>query len=184
MTTKYLIQLVIVYNFNNNYFCLGYNACILAYGQTGSGKTYTMMGSPEELGLIPKICESMFARMKVGIENGTSYKVNVSYLEIYNERVKDLLGLKNATHTLRVREHKINGPYVENLSQHSVSNYEEIKKYIEKGNLLRTTATTKMNDTSSRSHAIFTITFTQAEFLHDMPRETVSKINLVDLAGR
>ncbi|KAL5283822.1 KIF16B family protein [Megaselia abdita] len=161
----------------------GYNACVFAYGQTGSGKTFTMMGAEGNLGLIPRICEALFNRMKIGQESGTGYKTHVSYLEIYNERVKDLLGLQTKTHGLRVREHKMLGPYVENLSQHNVGDYDEILECINRGNIQRTTASTNMNDTSSRSHAIFTITFVQAVFMNDMPSETVSKIHLVDLAG-
>ncbi|XP_031637140.1 kinesin-like protein Klp98A isoform X2 [Contarinia nasturtii] len=161
----------------------GYNACVFAYGQTGSGKTFTMMGHDEEAGLIPRICKEMFNRMKVGQKSGTGYKTNVSYLEIYNERVKDLLGPTNGNNTLRVREHRQLGPYVEGLSQHPVSDYMEIQDCIDRGNMYRTTASTKMNDTSSRSHAIFTITFVQAIFMNNTPSETVSKIHLVDLAG-
>ncbi|XP_050341543.1 kinesin-like protein Klp98A [Bactrocera neohumeralis] len=161
----------------------GYNACVFAYGQTGSGKTFTMMGTPDNPGLIPRICQELFARMRVGQESGTGYKTHASYLEIYNERVKDLLGPHSAGHGLRVREHRTLGPYVENLSQHAVSNFEEIQECIARGNIQRTTASTNMNDTSSRSHAIFTITFVQAVFMNDMPSETVSKIHLVDLAG-
>lgn len=94
----------------------------------GSGKTFTMMGAPETQGLIPRICKEMFIRMKVGQKSGTVYKTNVSYLEIYNERVKDLLGSSSSTgHALRVREHPAQGPYVENLSQHPVTNFEEIQ---------------------------------------------------------
>lgn len=102
---------------------------MFAYGQTGSGKTFTMMGSAEALGLIPRICKEMFDRMKFGQQSGTGYKTNVSYLEIYNERVKDLLGSSSsiAGHGLKVREHQTLGPYVEDLSQHPVVNYEEIK---------------------------------------------------------
>lgn len=85
------------------------------------------MGTKNEPGLIPKICKSMFARMKMGQEIGTGYQTNVSYLEIYNERVMDLLGINSNGHSLRVREHRTTGPYVEHLSQHSVSNYEEIQ---------------------------------------------------------
>uniref|UniRef100_A0A1A9WYT0 Kinesin motor domain-containing protein n=1 Tax=Glossina brevipalpis TaxID=37001 RepID=A0A1A9WYT0_9MUSC len=161
----------------------GYNACVFAYGQTGSGKTFTMMGTPDNPGLIPKICQEMFARMRVGQESGTGYKTQASYLEIYNERVKDLLGAHSVGHGLRVREHRSLGPYVENLSQHSVANFDEIQECITRGNIQRTTASTNMNDTSSRSHAIFTITFVQAVFMNDMPSETVAKIHLVDLAG-
>lgn len=161
----------------------GYNACVFAYGQTGSGKTFTMMGTAEAQGLIPRICRSLFGRMKLGLEEGTGYKTQCSYLEIYNERVKDLLGPSNAGHGLRVREHRSLGPYVENLSQHPVSDYAEIQNCMIQGNIQRTTASTNMNDTSSRSHAIFTITFVQARYLNGLPSETVSKIHLVDLAG-
>lgn len=167
----------------------GYNACVFAYGQTGSGKTYTMMGNSNDLeqqGLVPRICRSLFNRMKVGQEEGTGYisfKTEVSYLEIYNERVRDLLGPQNIGHALRVREHRLHGPYVENLSQHPVTDFNEIHRCMTKGNQERTTAATNMNDTSSRSHAIFTITFVQAAFTNNIPSETVSKIHLVDLAG-
>lgn len=141
------------------------------------------MGTPDAPGLIPRICREMFTRMKLGAEAGTGYKTHVSYLEIYNERVKDLLGSANSGHALKVREHRTTGPYVENLSQHPVIDYKEIQHCIDRGNTLRTTASTNMNDTSSRSHAIFTITFVQAVFMDKMPSETVSKIHLVDLAG-
>ena len=162
----------------------GYNVCVFAYGQTGSGKTYTMMGSENDRGLIPRICESMFLKMVEGRSKveGTTYKVEVSYLEIYNERVKDLLK-KNSTHNLKVREHPSQGPYVQDLSKHLVMEYRDILRLMEQGNDLRTTAATNMNDTSSRSHAIFTITFVQAGYLSGMPYETLSKIHLVDLAG-
>jgi kinesin family member 16B len=161
----------------------GYNACVFAYGQTGSGKTYTMMGSAEMQGLIPRICKALFGRMKLGQGEGTGYKTQVSYLEIYNERVRDLLGPASVGHGLRVREHRVLGPYVENLSQHPVADFGEIQQCMVQGNHLRTTASTNMNDTSSRSHAIFTITFVQAGYHDGMPSETVSKIHLVDLAG-
>lgn len=107
----------------------------------------------------------------------------MSYLEIYNERVKDLLRNVSSEHNLRVREHPTKGPYVENLSKHLVMDYGEIRALMEKGNEIRTTASTNMNDTSSRSHAIFTITFVNAGFCNGVPHETVSKIHLVDLAG-
>lgn len=88
-----------------------------------------MMGSSDAQGLIPRICKEMFDRMKFGQQSGTVYRTNVSYLEIYNERVKDLLGNSSSSggHGLRVREHRTLGPYVEELSQHPVANYEEIK---------------------------------------------------------
>ena len=103
-------------------------------------------------------------------------------MEIYNERVKDLLR-KNSDHNLKVREHPVSGPYVQNLSKHLVMDYNDILALMETGNNIRTTASTNMNDTSSRSHAIFTIKFVNAGFCQGIPHETVSKIHLVDLAG-
>ncbi|XP_072565606.1 kinesin-like protein KIF16B isoform X4 [Paramormyrops kingsleyae] len=163
----------------------GYNACIFAYGQTGSGKSYTMMGNPGDVGLIPRICEGLFSRISdMSRWDEASFRTEVSYLEIYNERVRDLLRRKSTkTFNLRVREHPKDGPYVEDLSKHLVQNYGDVEDLMEAGNINRTTASTGMNDVSSRSHAIFTINFTQAKFDAEMPCETVSKIHLVDLAG-
>ncbi|XP_051560897.1 kinesin-like protein KIF16B [Myxocyprinus asiaticus] len=163
----------------------GYNACIFAYGQTGSGKSHTMMGIPGDVGLIPRICEGLFSRISgMTRRDEASFRTEVSYLEIYNERVRDLLRRKMAkTFNLRVREHPKEGPYVEDLSKHLVQNYSDVEELMEAGNINRTTASTGMNDASSRSHAIFTINFTQAKFDAEMPSETVSKIHLVDLAG-
>uniref|UniRef100_A0A3Q1FTU6 Kinesin family member 16B n=1 Tax=Acanthochromis polyacanthus TaxID=80966 RepID=A0A3Q1FTU6_9TELE len=163
----------------------GYNACVFAYGQTGSGKSYTMMGTPGDAGLIPRICEGLFSRISDATRwDEASFRTEVSYLEIYNERVRDLLRRKSTqTYNLRVREHPKDGPYVEDLSKHLVQNYSDVEELMEAGNINRTTASTGMNDVSSRSHAIFTINFTQAKFDAEMPSETVSKIHLVDLAG-
>ncbi|XP_044599491.1 kinesin-like protein Klp98A isoform X2 [Cotesia glomerata] len=163
----------------------GYNACVFAYGQTGSGKTFTMMGSPESQGLIPRICKTLFARMAAGKDTGASYRTEVSFLEIHNERVRDLLRPdQTPSHSLKVREHPKRGPYVQNLSNHLVYDYSDIQECMVRGNTHRTTASTNMNDVSSRSHAIFTITFVQAGFSEgNMPSETVSKVHLVDLAG-
>ncbi|XP_069385628.1 kinesin-like protein KIF16B isoform X4 [Paralichthys olivaceus] len=163
----------------------GYNACVFAYGQTGSGKSYTMMGNPGDAGLIPRICEGLFSRILEATRwDEASFRTEVSYLEIYNERVRDLLRRKSTqTYNLRVREHPKDGPYVEDLSKHLVQNYSDVEELMEAGNINRTTASTGMNDVSSRSHAIFTINFTQAKFDAEMPSETVSKIHLVDLAG-
>ncbi|XP_051648627.1 kinesin-like protein KIF16B isoform X2 [Manacus candei] len=163
----------------------GYNACVFAYGQTGSGKSYTMMGNAGDAGLIPRICEGLFSKISEKTKrNEASFRTEVSYLEIYNERVRDLLRRKSSkTNNLRIREHPKEGPYVEDLSKHLVQNYTDVEELMEAGNINRTTAATGMNDVSSRSHAIFTINFTQAQFDSEMPCETVSKIHLVDLAG-
>ncbi|KAG7462869.1 hypothetical protein MATL_G00189270 [Megalops atlanticus] len=163
----------------------GYNACVFAYGQTGSGKSYTMMGNPGDSGLTPRICDGLFSRI-AGMKqwDKASFHTEVSYLEIYNEHVRDLLRRKSAkTFNMRVREHPKTGPYVEGLTKHLVQSYSDVEQLMKVGNSNRTTASTGMNDVSSRSHAIFTISFTQAKFDAEMPCETVSKIHLVDLAG-
>nr|XP_057915131.1 uncharacterized protein kif16bb isoform X2 [Doryrhamphus excisus] len=161
----------------------GFNACVFAYGQTGSGKSYTMMGHTEEKGLIPRICEGLFSNIseRSSVDCNVSFRTEVSFMEIYNERVRDLLQKEGGG--LRVREHPRDGPYVENLSKHVVHSYRNMEELIVAGNTKRITASTGMNDCSSRSHAIFTISFTQAWFDAELPREMLSKIHLVDLAG-
>ncbi|XP_070125773.1 kinesin-like protein KIF1A isoform X30 [Equus przewalskii] len=164
----------------------GYNVCIFAYGQTGAGKSYTMMGKQEkdQQGIIPQLCEDLFSRINEMTNDNMSYSVEVSYMEIYCERVRDLLNPKNKGN-LRVREHPLLGPYVEDLSKLAVTSYNDIQDLMDSGNKARTVAATNMNETSSRSHAVFNIIFTQKR--HDaetnITTEKVSKISLVDLAG-
>uniref|UniRef100_A0A671LVL8 plus-end-directed kinesin ATPase n=1 Tax=Sinocyclocheilus anshuiensis TaxID=1608454 RepID=A0A671LVL8_9TELE len=164
----------------------GYNVCIFAYGQTGAGKSYTMMGKQEkdQEGIIPLLCEDLFTKISANNDNSMSYSVEVSYMEIYCERVRDLLNPKNKGN-LRVREHPLMGPYVEDLSKLAVTSYNDIQDLMDSGNKARTVAATNMNETSSRSHAVFNIIFTQKR--HDSgtdnTSEKVSKISLVDLAG-
>lgn len=164
----------------------GYNVCIFAYGQTGAGKSYTMMGKQEEgqEGITPMVCEDLFRRIKGCIDESMQYTVEVSYMEIYCERVRDLLNPKNKVN-LRVREHPLFGPYVEDLSKLAVTSYQDIKDLMDEGNKARTVAATNMNETSSRSHAVFTIIFTQTKYdeMTNLTTEKVSKISLVDLAG-
>uniref|UniRef100_A0A914KZY6 Kinesin-like protein n=2 Tax=Meloidogyne incognita group TaxID=654580 RepID=A0A914KZY6_MELIC len=163
----------------------GYNVCIFAYGQTGSGKSYTMMGKVndlEEMGMIPRLCRDLFNRISENRENQQlNYTVEVSYMEIYCEKVKDLLCPKNEN--LKVREHPVLGPYVEDLEKVAVCSYEDIFEVMDAGNKARTVAATNMNSTSSRSHTIFTIVLTQRECVNNLDTEKVSKISLVDLAG-
>ncbi|XP_034001186.1 kinesin-like protein KIF1B isoform X6 [Trematomus bernacchii] len=166
----------------------GYNVCIFAYGQTGSGKSYTMMGRQDEgqEGIIPMLCEDLFFKINDEDNNKEelAYSVEVSYMEIYCERVRDLLNPKNKAN-LRVREHPLLGPYVEDLSKLAVTSYTDIADLMDAGNKARTVAATNMNETSSRSHAVFTIVFTQKKHdsESDLSTEKVSKISLVDLAG-
>lgn len=164
----------------------GYNVCIFAYGQTGAGKSYTMMGKQEENqeGVIPMICDDLFRRIQQTETIDLKYSVEVSYMEIYCERVRDLLNPKNKGN-LKVREHPLLGPYVEDLSKLAVTSYQDIHDLIDEGNKARTVAATNMNETSSRSHAVFTIFFTQKrkDKMTSLETEKVSKISLVDLAG-
>jgi kinesin family protein 13 len=162
----------------------GYNACIFAYGQTGSGKSYTMMGTLDQKGLIPRLCDSLFDGIKSNDDEDTSFTVEVSYMEIYNEKVRDLLDPKGR-HNLRVREHNILGPYVDGLSTLAVSSFEDIDALMSEGNKSRTVAATNMNSESSRSHAVFNMILTQTlvDRATSVQGEKVSKMSLVDLAG-
>lgn len=168
----------------------GYNVCVFAYGQTGSGKSYTMMGKPddpEHMGLSPRLCRDLFSRLeKIQKQRGQEFQsiVELSYMEIYCERVRDLLNPYGKSN-LRVREHPVYGPYVEDLSRCAVQSFDEINELIEAGNMSRTVAATNMNETSSRSHAVLTLLVTQREIdaQAQLAAEKVSKISLVDLAG-
>lgn len=164
----------------------GYNNCIFAYGQTGSGKSYSMMGYGKEHGIIPNICQDMFMRIQALQQADPNSKctVEVSYLEIYNERVRDLLN-PSTKGNLKVREHPSTGPYVEDLAKLVVGSFQEIEHLMDEGNKARTVAATNMNETSSRSHAVFTLMLTQKKFDVEtkMEMEKVAKISLVDLAG-
>ncbi|KAL8683890.1 MAG: hypothetical protein Q9186_000233 [Xanthomendoza sp. 1 TL-2023] len=168
----------------------GYHTCIFAYGQTGSGKSYTMMGTPTQPGLIPRTCEDLFQRIESSASPHISYTVRVSYFEVYNEHVRDLLGPQPRSsdpHSfyLKIRESPTEGPYIKDLTDLPVKNYHELLRYMRLGDNNRTTASTKMNDTSSRSHAVFTIMLKQIhhDLSTDSTTERLARIRLVDLAG-
>ena len=167
----------------------GYNVCIFAYGQTGSGKSYSMMGGAGEgnEGIIPRACVELFKRIGPDVKKDhMSYTCEVSYLEIYNEKVRDLLNPESKGN-MKVREHPVLGPYVQDLSKLTVHSNEEIDLLMTQGNACRTVASTAMNSESSRSHAVFSIIFTQTETVKtgssELSSDKVSKISLVDLAG-
>lgn len=136
----------------------------------------------EDKGIIPRTCSELFDRVTAQAAN-TQFQVEVSYIEIYNEKVRDLLNPKNKGN-LKVREHPSLGPYVEDLSRLVVHSYDDIDHLMNEGNKARTVAATNMNETSSRSHAVFTIFLTQKPV--DADKNTpgkVARISLVDLAG-
>jgi len=185
----------------------GYNVCLFAYGQTGSGKSYSMVGppdgssSPEDEGIVPRACREIFSRLqKAEREGNTSWSVDVTMIEIYDEKVYDLLVSAetppaNATEpefdrkptprrpALKVRQHPIKGPYIEGLEPKTATSYDAIAALMATGERNRTVAATGMNETSSRAHTVVELTVTRVERGGTEDVETRSRVSLVDLAG-
>ena len=165
----------------------GYNGTIFAYGQTGSGKTYSMMGEPSNPGVVPLMHKYLFEKIEIMQQQRPELKflVLVSYLEIYNEVIKDLLNPSDRQ--LNIREHPEMGVYVQDLAEIVVKSSDDVARLLEQGTKVRHVAATAMNDRSSRSHSCFTIKIEQrfTEQKGDKERTTTltAKINLVDLAG-
>jgi hypothetical protein len=171
----------------------GYHNTIFAYGQTGSGKTHSMLGNDTNEGIAPRLVRRLFARIAeertINPHERMQYTVELSFLEIYNEKVKDLLlkaQSKKANKSdeyseCRVRQHPEKGTFVEGLMRLHIESEEQCLTAIKEGMEHRAVTSTLMNDTSSRSHAIFQICLTQKSPLKGTSR--VSIINLVDLAG-
>jgi len=157
----------------------GFNVTMFAYGQTGSGKTYTMEGVPESQGIIPRMVEHVFDAIMGEEMDMYQYFVRVSYVEIYNEKIRDLL--EPANQDLRVREHRDKGVYIEDASMPYVGDPEEVLQLMAQGHLNRAVTATGMNDTSSRSHAVFMLALEQKNVETDAKKK--SKLMLVDLAG-
>eukprot|EP01012_Entosiphon_sulcatum_P049716 TRINITY_DN68392_c0_g1_i1.p1 TRINITY_DN68392_c0_g1~~TRINITY_DN68392_c0_g1_i1.p1 ORF type:complete len:836 (+),score=171.23 TRINITY_DN68392_c0_g1_i1:115-2622(+) len=179
----------------------GYNGCLFAYGQTGSGKTHTLLGTDKDPGIIPRFCQDLFSslehrRAQVGPDSQFLTNVEVEYMEIYGEKVRDLLEPSQGDlegprehKDLKVREHPKRGPYVEGLMRVTARSAAEVQRLMAQGNLERTTAATLMNAVSSRSHAVFRITLHINHLQNDgsgaqrVVAATMSTINLIDLAG-
>ncbi|EPT32445.1 kinesin motor domain-containing protein [Toxoplasma gondii ME49] len=162
----------------------GYNGTIFAYGQTGTGKTHTMMGTESchvNKGIIPRAFEHIFSR--VACSTRTRYLVQASFLEIYNEEIRDLLA-KNPTGRLELKDHPRSGVYVKDLSSFVVKGVEELQAAMLAGQKNRKVGATLMNVVSSRSHTIFTVTIESCESVDGEDSQIrVGKLNLVDLAG-
>ena len=160
----------------------GYNGTVFAYGQTGAGKSYTMMGADiddeEQRGIIPRIVEQMFASILRSPGN-IEYTVRVSYMEIYMEKIRDLLAPQNDN--LPIHEEKSRGVYVKGLLEIYVSSVQEVYEVMRRGGSARATAATNMNQESSRSHSIFVITITQKNIETGSAKS--GQLFLVDLAG-
>ncbi|MXQ93761.1 hypothetical protein E5288_WYG016875 [Bos mutus] len=162
----------------------GYNGTIFAYGQTGSGKSFTMQGLPDpacQRGIIPRAFEHIFESVQCA-EN-TKFLVRASYLEIYNEDVRDLLGT-DAKQKLELKEHPEKGVYVKGLSMHTVHSVGQCERIMEAGWKNRSVGYTLMNKDSSRSHSIFTISI-EIYAVDERGKDHLraGKLNLVDLAG-
>ncbi|EAN84692.1 putative kinesin-like protein [Trypanosoma cruzi] len=178
----------------------GFNSCLFAYGQTGSGKTYTMMGADPnavggaDAGVTPRLCLELFQmRERIEAEGHSKWSVEVGYIEVYNERVSDLLAKRKKGSKeevfVDVREHPTRGVFIEGQELREVSSLDEVLGLIEAGNRVRHTAATKMNDRSSRSHAIFMLLLREERSMQTATGQTIttagknSRMNLVDLAG-
>ncbi|KAK6972865.1 Kinesin-like protein kif3b [Biomphalaria glabrata] len=162
----------------------GFNGTIFAYGQTGTGKTHTMQGlktSREEWGVIPNSFEQIFQH--ISQSQNQQYLVRASYLEIYQEEIRDLLS-KDQTKRLELKERTDTGVYVKDLSSFVTKSVKEIEHVMNVGNNNRSVGATNMNLHSSRSHAIFIVTVECSEEGADGENHIrVGKLNMVDLAG-
>jgi kinesin family protein 5 len=160
----------------------GYNGTVFAYGQTGAGKSYTMMGTDiddeSNKGIIPRIVEQIFANI-LSSPGNIEYTVRVSYMEIYMERIRDLLQPQNDN--LPVHEEKSRGVYVKGLLEIYVSSVQEVYEVMRRGGMARAVAATNMNQESSRSHSIFVVTITQKNVETGSAKS--GQLFLVDLAG-
>ncbi|XP_066444764.1 kinesin-like protein KIF3C isoform X1 [Eleutherodactylus coqui] len=162
----------------------GFNGTIFAYGQTGTGKTYTMQGlwvETDKKGVIPNSFDHIFTH--ISRSQNQQYLVRASYLEIYQEEIRDLL-CKDQTKKLELKENPESGVYIKDLSSFVTKNVKEIEHVMNLGNQARSVACTNMNEYSSRSHTIFVITIECSELGVDGEEHIrVGKLNLVDLAG-
>ncbi|KAI8981566.1 kinesin motor domain-containing protein [Pilobolus umbonatus] len=167
------------------------SSTVFAYGQTASGKTYTMVSyerkcsqysTDKEPGVIPRAVNEVFSYIEEDT-NGREYLLRVSYMEIYNEKIKDLLGAGNTTHEI-VEDKK--GVYVRNLKEIKVKSYKEVMSLIKEGESNRHISATDYNDQSSRSHTVFQIVIesrSSDNYLKTTKGVRISQLNLIDLAG-
>ena len=159
----------------------GYNASVFAYGSTGAGKTYTMLGTEENPGIMLLSIDELFTSIeKYSFER--DYKLKISYVEVYNENIKDLLTDKSDS--LDLREDSVKGVCVAGVTEIMTTNVDEIMRYIRQGNRMRTKERTDANEASSRSHAVLQITVEHKDKAHGINAEiNIAKLSLIDLAG-
>ena len=174
-TTKFLIEGVVD----------GFNATCFAYGATGAGKTYTMLGTDREPGIMVLTLRDLFRRVReieADASRGVKYKVSLSYLEVYNELIRDLL--TPTSEFLDLREDPVKGPTVAGISEVACTNPDDVMDMLQKGNARRTQEATAANAESSRSHAVLQIIIQQEDAT---PGESstvkIGKLSMIDLAG-
>eukprot|EP00736_Rhodelphis_marinus_P012722 Rmarinus@m.8893 len=166
----------------------GYNATVFAYGQTGSGKTFTMgtagagVSSDEAVGIIPRVIEHLFSGIEKRRANA-EFLVRVSFLEVYNEDLRDLLNPSTPSKDLAIREDSSGNINVTSIAEEVVTSAGDLIRCLEEGSAARTVGGTLMNAHSSRSHAIFTIVVEQRVSKDGVPEYIASKFHLIDLAG-
>ncbi len=158
----------------------GYNATIMAYGQTGSGKSFSMQEDPEHIGIIPRAIVHIFEGKEADEDRDTQYGIQVSYVEIYNEEIRDLLSDTPG----RKLEIKGNNGTIQDLTIHRVETVGHCAELLRVGIANRITSATTMNVHSSRSHAIFTV-WLKVMYTDPAGKQHLrkAKLNLVDLAG-
>lgn len=159
----------------------GFNSTIFAYGQTGSGKSYSIEGSATDIGLLQRIAEAIFIYKEASEAKGNECSLNCSYLEIYNEAIRDLLDPGDKA--LKIYSQKDNSIFVKGLAKIFAKDYKSMQKLLDNGKKLRVVGSTNMNKSSSRSHAVFCIYFSEKSVQDGRKKIINSKINIVDLAG-
>lgn len=159
----------------------GYNASVFAYGSTGAGKTYTMLGTEDQPGIMMQSIDELFNCIDK-YENERDYKLKISYVEVYNENIKDLL--TDREESLDLREDTVKGVCVAGVTEIMTTNVDEIMTYIRQGNRQRTKERTDANEASSRSHAVLQFTVEHKDKAHGINAEiNIAKLSLIDLAG-
>ena len=163
----------------------GYHTCLFAYGQTGSGKSHSMIGYGENKGIVPMATDEIFKRIAANTDKDTHYEVSAMMCEIYNEKVQDLMiqVQKRPGNGLKIRESKALGIFVDGLSKHAVTSFEEIEKVMSIGESHRSKGATLMNSESSRAHTVIQIEFKIITTFGGKKAQKLSVINLIDLAG-
>ena len=169
-TTKFLIDGI----------CAGYNATVFAYGATGSGKTYTMLGTERDPGIMILTLQDLYSKIdNISRESLREFRVSLSYVEIYNENIRDLFNPDSGYHELR--EDPVKGPMVAGVTELEATSTSQVMQLLEQGNRYRTQEATAANKESSRSHAVLTILVEQQDPHGE--QKIVGKLNLIDLAG-